>query len=341
MKLPLFTLLFLLSLSASAQEETDRFFTNPGFEEPAPGDDARPYGWMNCYDAFGAPLDLHHVQINTHRTKTAPHEGLGYAGMGLYQEGQRALTFQLLDRPLTPGVTYRIGLRARVPKQYPDNFQVNVNRKSPIRPAMLGVFIGDDFCNTPKMVAVTPPVVTMDWQFYQLEFVAPEGRNRFVGIGITEDPQYPNPYNAYLVVDAVTPIQYVRAPGVDNPVADNDYVRAVNLSNEIRPDAHQMLLKYGQHLVFHEDGETMNEIGLRVLRNVLKQTVYQSGTIELVIRRNSDEDNWKRERWLREWIEDRFPQTENITLRVAHPRENPTRFQYANADFYVRVMTAK
>ena len=333
-------LLSLLPLYLFAQPEAARLLTNPGFEEAAPGDDARPYGWMNCYDVFGAPLDLHHVRINTHRTKTAPQSGLGYAGLGLYQGGQRTLTFQLLDRPLTPGTTYRLGLRARVPAQYPDNFNVNVRRKSPIRPAVLGVFVSDDFCNAPSVVAVSPPVVTMDWQFYEFEFTAPEGDNRFVGIGITEDPQYGDPYNAYLLIDELTPLTYVRGATEERPVVDNAYVRAVNLGNEIRPSAHQVLLQYGEHLTFVGAGETMDRPGLRVLNNVLKQAIYNSGRVELVIRRHKNIDPSDREKWLRAWIEDRFPRTENIVLRVAHPQENPTRFQYANHDFYVRILVA-
>ena len=336
-------ILLFFTTTLIAQPEAARMLMNAGFEEPD-NDKARPFGWMNCYDLYGAPIDLHHASHNSYRTKTKAYNGLGFAGLGLYEEGQRTLSFQLLDRPLTPGVTYSIGVRARVPKQYPDNFMVNVGRKSKIRAAGIGLFLGTDFCNTPEVVVVSPPVITRDWQHYQLEFTAPADGSNFLGIGLVPDPGHPEPYNAYVIIDEITPITYVRGAGEAATATDMEYVKAVNYGAEIQPNVSEVLYEFGDRMIFDEDGSTMSETSLRVLRNILKQTIYKQGAIELVIRQPDTDGEWspgQRERWLKKWIDDRFPQTENIQLRVASGRENPTRYQYANRDFYVRVETSR
>lgn len=308
---------------------------NGSFDKP-PLEDKQIYGWLGCYGTHGAPAELLHRAGSWLGTDTRPAAGDGMIGLGLYDQGQRSFVVQLLPRPLEPGATYRLSVQSRVPNQWPKSFRMNTNAASFMHWPHLGVYLGSEFCESLERVALTEPIINYDWLTYEIVFTVPPGRSRtFLALGPEYDPNSPEYYNAYLLIDEVSNLEQLAAGKQSLELeTEPELLAAVELGRELQLKPGNLLLDYGQYIAYRPDSEMLPQQGLNVLRNVIVQTLYRQGKVDLIIKNRPGKRLNKRRKLLKEWLDQEFPKVGGIEVRIQEGEVKPALYQYENLDFF-------
>lgn len=323
---------------SSAQSTRLTPIINGSFDAP-PMEDRQIYGWLGCYGTHGAPAEQLHRETTWQGTEARPAGGDGMMGLGLYDKGQRSFVVQLLPRPLEPGATYRITLQSRVPKQWPKSFRMNTDAASFLHWPHVGIYLGSEFCEALERVAVTDPVISYDWRTYDIVFTVPPGRARnFLAIGPEYDPNAPDYYNAYLLIDEVSNLEQLATDeSVVQQEAEPELVAAVELGRELQLKPGNLLLEFGTYIGYKVGSDEISSKGLNVLRNVISQTLYRQGRIELVLKEQPGIRLNRRRKLLKAWVDEEFPKVGGIIVTMQEGKVDPALFQYENPDFFFKL----
>lgn len=210
MKYAIFILCITFSISGYSQEQEVIKLTNPSFEG-VPTCCQTPMGWTDCGFKGETPPDIQPAfdqQNNPFFNVTKkPFDGNTYLGMVVRENETYERVSQKLANPLQAGKCYTFSIMLCRSDTYlsASNKSRPTELKQFTNPVVLRIWGGEAYCNSKKLLVVSPVIENTDWERYDFEFKT-QSQFDFILLEAFYDLPVIFPYNGNVLLDNASDI---------------------------------------------------------------------------------------------------------------------------------------
>lgn len=197
--------LFLLSLSAKAQEDSTIYLTNPSFED-IPRHSTAPRGWIDCGFPGESDVDIH--PSGTFSVVKQPKHGNTYLGMVVRDNDTWERVAQPLSSSMEAGKCYEFSIYLSRSETYISVSKLTENPANYNTAAKLRIYGGNSPCDRAQMLAETNLIIHPRWIEYRFKF-EPEANYSYILFEAFYNTPTLFPYNGNLLLDNASNLKLV------------------------------------------------------------------------------------------------------------------------------------
>ena len=179
MKIYFLTFLQICFLNIGISQEYIQL-QNPSFED-APGAAQTPMGWQDCGVGIESPPDIHASVNQTFFGVNHPsYHGNTYIGMVIRENNTWEAIGQKLSVPMQGKECYVFNIFLARSGDYQSPTRLSKEPIAYIKPAIVTLWGGYDYCDRAELLAQSPAIENYDWQDYQFFFQPSKTYTHFI-----------------------------------------------------------------------------------------------------------------------------------------------------------------